>query len=622
MDQLSEVKLEIAGKAFTIFNRVRVSQWIDRHHSFELSIPLEAVEGADGMKINKSKDFVGKEVLISVKYRQGSSLSFTFKGFITQVFLSKQSVSGSAILIRGFSASILLEHGNRYAAFYEKNHKDIVKKILANYDQSLLRPDINPKNDKQEDYVVQFEESTFNFLHRFAASTGNWFFYDGAKIIFGDVKGESPIELAYGVDIQTFDMRMDLPTGKFMMDDWNYKKSEQEKSHSDDVSVSGLGEYGQFLIDQSSKIYPERKFMYPPLPVFSTSEVKAQVGYEKKASVANAVIFTGSSSKIGLKVGAVIDIKERSSRAGQKTESFGQYRIISISHEMDLGGGYSNRFEAIPAGVEFRANPSFYVPRATPQVARVTHNDDPDKLGRVRVVFLWQTAQGDTESSAWMRVLAPYSGVEDQGHYFVPEVESILLCTFENDDPARPIGMGNIFYSKNKPGAWFNKDNYKKAIVTQGKNHIIINDEPGKETIEIYNKDKKNCITLSLDDTHITIKSEGNINLEATGDITMKAKNLNIDIEKDICMTAGGNADLGAKQDYSITGQNLSLEAMTNLKAKGRAGVAIETNATLEAKGTIVTIEAQAKAEIKASAMLEINGGAMAVLKGAMVMIN
>jgi uncharacterized protein involved in type VI secretion and phage assembly len=616
MSNLSSVQIEIGGKRVDIFSRVSISQWIDRHHTFELNVPIEQVEGAGAMKINQSKEFISKEVTITIKYRQGGGSPFVFRGFITQLYLTKQATSGSSVVIRGFSASILLEQGSRYAAFFQKDHAAIVNKVLSEYNQNLLKPSASPRNNQTEDYVVKFDESTYNFLHRFAAATGNWFYFDGDRTVFGDVPSGSPIELQFGNDISSFDMRMDLPGGEFFIEDFNYVKLQTVKSHSKDVRVSGLGEYGQFLIDKAENLYPERTFSHSPIPVWTDSEAKQQAGYEKKASVANSVIFSGSSTKIGLKVGSVIDIKESTSlnARSQRTESLGQYRIISISHEADLGGGYSNRFEAIPAGVEFRTNPTFYLPRASTQLAKVTHVDDPEQLGRIRVNFLWQDAQDDSESSTWVRQISPYNGGQNQGFYFIPEINETVMVIFENDDPARPLIAGVVPNKQNKMNTYYSADNHFKAIITRGGNHIVINDESGKECISLHDKDRKNHIILSLDGgTHINIKSQGTINLDADT-INMSAKKINMKASEEWKVEAG-KSEIKNDQDMKVsaTGE-IAVKADNTLKLEG--------SISAEMKGMGVKIEGDVQTSVKASAGLELDGGAQAMLKGAIVMIN
>ena len=604
MSNLTTVRIEIGGKQVPIFSRVSIRQWIDQHHTFELTVPIEEVEGEGGMTINKSKEFIGQTARVTIKYQQGAGDSFVFKGFVTQLSLSKQASSGNAVVIKGFSASILLEQGTRYGAYYQEDHAAIVDKVLKEYDRDLLTPTVKPRNNRKEDYVVKFDESSYNFLHRFAAATGNWFYFDGEKTIFGDVPGDPPIKLLFGEDISAFDMRMDLPGGEFFIDDYDHTRSEQARSHSKEVKVSGLGEYGQLLIDKAEQLYPERTYSRPPLPALTDADAKLFAGYEKKASVANAVIFSGSSNRVGLKVGSVISVGEQSGLQGRRTASFGQYRIINISHDADLGGGYSNRFEAIPAGVEFRVNPSFYIPRATPQLAKVLHNDDPEHLGRVRLIFLWQSAQQDAMSSTWVRVLTPYNNDVDQGVYFVPETGTTVMVIFENDDPARPIVAGVTYHKNVRQDEFYSQDNNYKTIITKGGNHIIIGDERGKEFISLYNRDKKNHIRLALENTHITVKSEGTINLEADT-INLKANKLNIDAKTAWNVKAGDT-------DIQVNG-NLSMDAQGTASLSGN---------NTEIGGLTTIINGKSSTKISSDAMLELDGGAIAKLKGAMVMIN
>lgn len=597
MNQLANVSIEIGGQRLPLFSRLRISQWLDQHHTFELAVPTELVEGEGGRKINKSKGYIGQEVNITIKYQQGSGGSFGFRGLVTRLSLNKRSAGGNDLIIGGFSASVLLEQGPRYGAFYKKTHAAIVNKVLASYDKTLLKPDVKPKNDQPEDYVVQFDEDGYRFLTRLAALTGNWFYFDGAKLVFGDVAGESPIELIYGDDISAFDMRMNLPDGKFYMDDWNYQKGKQERAHSADVAVKGLGEYGQFLLDKADALYAERTFTPSPLPVYSESAVKQQVEYEKRGSVADAVVFSGSSNVIGLKVGSVIDIKEKNASGG-RGDSYGQYRIVSITHRADIGGSYANEFDAIPAGVQFRASSTVVQPTATPQLARVAEVNDPDHMGRVRVQFLWQSAQNDDEPSTWVRVLSPYIADADKAHYFVPERNSLVMVIFENGDPARPLVTGVTTHGSVKQNAWADEKNNHKVIVTRGGNHIVINDEPGKEEISLYNKDKKNHVQLSLDGTHISIKSEGTINLSA-GTINMNAKHINMKAD-DEWKADVGKGEVSAKETLKFSAlSDAELTTQTNLKLAGSA-----------------------QTSVKGGAQLELEGGAQATLKGALVMIN
>ena len=71
-------------------------------------------------------------------------------------------------------------------------------------------------------------------------------------------------------------------------------------------------------------------------------------------------------------------------------------------------------------------------------VGLVTNNQDPDKLGRVKVRFPWL---GDSDESAWARLATPMAG-KDRGLYFLPEVDDEVLVVFEHGDLRFPYILG------------------------------------------------------------------------------------------------------------------------------------------------------------------------------------
>ena len=107
-----------------------------------------------------------------------------------------------------------------------------------------------------------------------------------------------------------------------------------------------------------------------------------------------------------------------------------------------------------------------------------------------------------------------------------------------------------------------------------------------------------------------------------TGDHYLKAANIVIE--------AGTNVTIKVGQSYiaieaggikiGTTGQ-IVLEAQGTLGAKGTGGVTIETPASLQAKGSMATVQGDATAEVKSPATT-VKGDGMLTLKGGMVMIN
>ena len=151
---------------------------------------------------------------------------------------------------------------------------------------------------------------------------------------------------------------------------------------------------------------------------------------------------------------------------------------------------------------------------------------------------------------------------------------------------------------------FYSQDNNYKTIITKGGNHIVIGDERGKEFISLYNRDKKNHIRLALENTHITVKSEGTINLEADT-INLKANTLTID----------------AKTAWNVKSGDTDMQINGNLSMDAQGTASLSGNNT-EIGGLVTSINGKSSTKISSDAMLELDGGAIAKLKGAIVMIN
>jgi len=98
-------------------------------------------------------------------------------------------------------------------------------------------------------------------------------------------------------------------------------------------------------------------------------------------------------------------------------------------------------------------------------VAVVTNNDDPEKLGRVKVKFPWLS---DKNESSWARMLTPLAG-QQRGFYHLPEPNDEVLVAFEFGDINRPIILGALWTGANIPA-----DTNKKKLTIQNTGDITI----------------------------------------------------------------------------------------------------------------------------------------------------
>ncbi len=609
------IEISIAKVTIQKVNYLRVNQRFEGHHSFEISVAPSMLVGQSDRLQNLAETLVGEPVYISLSQtREGAaSQKMVFLGTLSSISLIKGQSQSTNYLLSGTGLTTFLEIGKNTRSFTDQTLSDIVKNVTDGCNCS-------PTYTQPIPYVTQYEEDNFHFLQRLAENYGEWMFYNGEELIFGKPsRSNPPVALAYGVNLFDMDYRLRTVPMNMKAQYYNYEESKLYIAPASAEAVSGLQTYDKMMYDKSENLFKDDLVELGFQGYKSESDLKRMVKLKKGERSNSLAVLSGSTPEMEIKVGGLIKVKEdiyavTDSKQGstrQDTIDYGTFVVTSINHSLS-GGIYRNFFEAIPHDTDFPpVDYRIIAPQAKPQVATIADIDDPMKLGRVKVHFTWHQNHA-VPNTPWVRVLNTMS--QDSSSYFIPELKSLVMVDFEFGNPDLPFVVGAAYHHNNKPEELFTPDNHLKGIITRGKNHIIIDDTEGKEKILIYNKDKKNKIELSLDGTHISIKSEGNINIDAGGDISMSASNIKMNAKTDwkvkadhaVIETQAGDIELIAGKDLNVSGVNATIVAIAEMKISG----------------TIVEIEADVSAKFKASATLDIDGGAMATLKGAMVMIN
>jgi uncharacterized protein involved in type VI secretion and phage assembly len=190
-------------------------------------------------------------------------------------------------------------------------------------------------------------------------------------------------------------------------------------------------------------------------------------------------------------------------------------------------------------------------------VGIVTNNQDPDGLGRVKVRFPWLSA---SEESHWARVATPMAGAS-RGMYFLPEVDDEVLVAFEQGDLRFPYVLGALWNGKDAPPADNDDGKNNVRIIRSRSGHVIkLNDEDGKETIEIIDKSEKNSIVIDTAKNTLTITTDKDITLSAAqGTIKLDAQKVEIKSSADLKIEAGAGLDVKASGTLNIKGATVNI---------------------------------------------------------------
>ena len=187
---------------------------------------------------------------------------------------------------------------------------------------------------------------------------------------------------------------------------------------------------------------------------------------------------------------------------------------------------------------------------------------------------------GGQKIKIWARMVFEDAG-NNRGRVFWPEKDDEVIVGFLNDDPRNAIILGSVYSKKNVPPIKPDTKNEVRAIVSKSDVRISINEKdksivvktPGGNQITI--DDKKESIimedqhknTIKMEKSGVTITSKGDITLDATKKINLKAKG-----------------------DVAIEGTNISNKAKAKFSADGKAGVDVTTSAIAVLKGSMVKI--------------------------------
>ena len=182
----------------------------------------------------------------------------------------------------------------------------------------------------------------------------------------------------------------------------------------------------------------------------------------------------------------------------------------------------------------------------------VTNNKDEEGLGRVKVRFPWLS---EADESHWARIATPMAG-KGYGMYYLPEVDDEVLVAFEHGDLRFPYVLGALWNGQETPPATNDDGKNNVRLIKSRSGHLIrLNDEDGKETIEIVDKSAKNSITFDTATNTITITTAKDITLMAAqGTIKLEAQKIELKSSAETKIEAGAGLDLKACVTMNIKG--------------------------------------------------------------------
>ena len=639
---------------------------------------LDSVEGSEGIselfKFNlhmrsgstslSAATVVGKAVTVTLSV-EGAS-----KRYITGI-VSRFIQSGFDRDFSTYEAELvpmlwLLTLSRDRKIYQAKSVADIIKAVLGDF--SVTFDDKLTQTYDPQDYVVQYDETAFDFISRLMEQAGIFYFFTftssahtmvlgDASSNFADCAGAAAVRffprtgMHNAIDtVSRFAHENAIAVKKATVNDYDFvnPSTSLEGTHS---AAGGSGAVYEFATGHLAV-------------AAATAIAKLRV----EASQVNAEVLRGDSFCYPFSAGTKFTLSEHFVAA--LNAAFVLRRVHHTARD-DL---YTNSFEAFPAATPFRPPVLTARPRAVGcETALVVGPSGEeiwtDKYGRIKVQFPWdRDGVKDDKSSTWMRVAQSVAG-KGFGALFLPRVGQEVVITYLNGDPERPLVTGCVYNGENATPAELPANQTQTIMRTwsskQGAAGNELRFEDKKDAEQLYMHAQKDMLVEIENALTTTVKKGAEIHTLQEGDRTVdvqKGKEVhNVKATREVTVTGDETHTNSAKFTHKVTGDyaltidgKLTITVTGDISIKSSAAVAQESGTTFDLKsGTALTAKAgteltnqsgtnltnkagtnmtnQAGVQMdnkapminsKADATQNVEAGAMLTLKGALAKVN
>ncbi|WP_118975041.1 type VI secretion system Vgr family protein [Taibaiella koreensis] len=526
------------------------------HHLLSLRFYQDQVQQEGSMIFDGAENLLGQVVEVILFDRNATQGDRKLKNLFvaTRIAFDHSAMNEGILVLEAKAPTYVLDGAPHYESFYHKNLATIAKTVCKPLEKVNSKLIAAPTLDASLSYVSRFGESAWNFMKRLSAETGQWLYFNGKELIFGQPESQQARDLIYGQNCYKLEMSMQARPVQGGYFDYNASENTPLSSaaNSDtDVANSDRG----FAFGKAKNIFGGDSYTHPvALP--ADAQTLAGIGKSRaNTTAADLYLVNGESTLHELNVGMIANLQMV--RAGVKLDHT-PVRITAITHHLDATGSYSNSFSAISAQSVTPPPIDFLAPMATAMPAEVIDNADPMGQGRVQVKFLGWQQDHSQQQTDWIRILTPDAGSssavnKNRGYVFIPEKGDQVMIAFEQNNPDRPYVQGSIFHGSNGAGGF--AENHLKSIITRSGCTIQLDDTDNAGSIKI--QDPSGNIVFLDGKGNINITAPKNINIKAGEDINISAgRNIAMDAGKDMGVTVSDNKSVTVGKNYSHQSDN------------------------------------------------------------------
>ena len=450
--------------------------------------------------------------------------------------------------------------------------------------------DFKAKGGNNREYCVQYNESDFDFVSRLLEDEGiaYYFKHDKTKHTLYlvdkqnsyDFCDENEVTYSKGnqnnTQITQWEHFYEFRKGEWEINDYDFNEPKKK------LVVSSKTK------NKFSKVKKFKNYEFPSMYDTADGDNLVKIRMEAEEAPINTIEAVSDCSTFY--AGGKFKLTKHAAKSEKDN-----YIITGIYHRAfensyftgsEGQSEYGNNFVCIPEKVHYRPARLHNKPvMKGPQSALVTGPSGEeiyiDKLGRIKVQFMWdQYGKKNESSSCYLRVVQSWSG-DSWGTSFIPRIGQEVIVNFLDGDPDRPLVTGTVYNGDNKPPYPSKTQSGIKTHSTKGgsaSNYNELRFEDLKGSEEIFIQAEKDLNTLIKDNHTRTLKK---------GNETIKV--------------AKGNRKLSVKKKISTDAQNILIEGKSSIELKVGGSSIKMTPAGIVIKST--------KVDVKGSAMVAIKGG-------------
>ncbi|HYG35787.1 MAG TPA: type VI secretion system tip protein TssI/VgrG, partial [Clostridia bacterium] len=506
-----------------------------------------------------------------------------FSGLVTA--FARSSANGSRLLytVRLESALAYLELNFDYRVNQNMTAPEVASALYQSITTNSLTQRLSGSYVPR-DNLVQYAETSLNFFSRLLEHEGIFYFFDHtstpAQLVLADSSSAYSVA-ANSPFVYLGNSATNIPsTGEYI-------RTFQNASHQSTLrsSVSGYN-FTMPIVSQLKNAVgtqgagEQYEFNTEPDTAPARNSTLARIRQDRQA--VERATMSGSSTAPDLRAGYTFELQDESG-AGLASS----YLVTSVEHAgfVRVTNGvsrlyYGNRFQAVPASLNYRPPLASPRPKAQACTAIVTGPAGKevyvDKFGRIKVQFHWDRYGSKNEkSSAWLRVASQWAG-NSFGTVFIPRVGQEVLVEFLHGDPDQPVVIGSLYNTEMMPPYDVVNSPTTSGIRTRSSeggglsnfNEIKFDDKKGAETLDISGEKDLN------------LRAKNNLTMAAQGDMSVSAGLLNLSSPGGVSIGLGGSTAStalkvnGTVQATSFQGDGSALTGSVN-DARLSANVAL-----------------------------------------------